>query len=552
MEKEYLLIKLINKLGWFYKKIGVDFEQFILILNLKLTLDARKPSIQDYSGKKSKLDSHTQNLIVIGIVGAFLGMLMPMPLDLYYKVSSLVGMNVFFLVMYMISDFSTVLLDFRDSTVIMTKSVNPKTMNAARITHIAYYMISMFIAINAVSFVLGTIKYGILFALTMILMMFFLSFLIIFCTTLLYGLLLKFFSGERLKDILNVLQIILSVITIVGYQILVRMFEFVDMNMTIHIRWWSYLLPSAWFGGLFKIIVEKNMEYSYLTMAILSISVPIIFGVILKVFILPKYETYLTKLSVEGTLLLKKDNLFSYVKKIIMKLFAKDNIELAFMEFTDANLSRDRKLKLMIYPNHSLGFVFPFIMLFNIFSTGENFTKTLSEVKGSSSFLMMYLGAMLLMINFDFLKYSSNHDASIIFDSFPIENKNIFYRGAMKVYYIKFILPAMIILSLIFLAVFGNQVLSGILLINSMTLFALIAKGIFSSKFIPFSTEIGTTGNRNFGESFIVFAIFSVIGGIHYMINKWMPSFTWIMILLVILGIKYASLLLLKNKVKYN
>lgn len=554
MEKEYLLIKLINRFGWLYKKIGVDFEQFILILNLKLTLDARKPSIQDASGKKSKLDSHTQNLIVIGIVGAFSGMLMLMPLDLYYKVSALVGMNLFFLVMYMISDFSTVLLDIRDSTVIITKPVNSKTMNAARITHIAYYMISMFVALNAVSFVLGAVKYGVLFALTMILMMFFLSFLIIFCTTLLYGVLLKFFNGERLKDILNVLQIILSVITVVGYQLLGRMFEFVDMSMTmnINIRWWSYLLPPAWFGGLFKVIVEKNMESSYVTMAILSIAVPIIFGVILKVFILPKYEMYLTKLSIEGTLLVKKDNIFTYVKNFIMKLCAKDNTELAFMEFTDANLSRDRKLKLMIYPNHALGFVFPFIMLFNIFSTGESFTKTLAEVKGSSSFLMMYLGAMFLMINFDFLRYSSNHDASIIFDSFPIENKNIFYRGAMKVYYIKFILPAMIILSLIFLAVFGNRVLSGILLINVMTVFALVAKGIFSSKFVPFSTEIGTTGNRNFGESFIMFAIFSAIGGIHYMINKWMPSFTWIMILLVILGIKYASLLLLKNKVKYN
>lgn len=76
----------------------------------------------------------------------------------------------------------------------MTKPVDSKTMNIARITHISYYMLSMFVALNAVSFVLGTAKHGILFAFTMILMMFFISFLIIFITTILYGLLLKFFK----------------------------------------------------------------------------------------------------------------------------------------------------------------------------------------------------------------------------------------------------------------------------------------------------------------------------------------------------------------------
>ena len=553
MEKNYLLIKFVNRLGWFYKKLGVDVEQLILILRLKLTLDARKQGIQDTTGKKSKLDSHTQNLIVIGLVGVFSGMLMPLSVDLYYKISVLAGMNLFFLVMYMISDFSSVLLDVRDSTVIMTKPVDSKTMNIARITHISYYMLSMFGALNAVSFVLGTAKHGILFAFTMILMMFFMSFLIIFITTILYGLLLKFFNGEKLKDVLNVLQIILSVITIVGYQVLGRMFEFVDMHMTINIKWWSYLLPSAWFGGLFKIIVEKNTEFSYVLMAILSITVPIILGVILKLIILPKYEFYLTKLSVEGTLLVKKKNILSHFKQFIMKKIAKDNIELAFMEFTDANLTRDRKLKLMIYPNHALGLVFPFIMLFNIFSTGESFAKTLVEIKGSSSFLMMYLASMFLIMNFDFLKYSSNANAAMIFDSFPIKNKVVFYRGAIKAYYLKFILPAMALISLIFLAVFGTEVLSGILLINVMTFFAIILKGLLAGTFVPFSIEIGTTGNRNFGEAFIFFGIIGAIAGLHFMINKWVPSFTWIIILIAICMCKLASnMILLKNKCEIN
>ena len=192
-------------------------------------------------------------------------------------------------------------------------------------------------------------------------------------------------------------------------------------------------------------------------------------------------------------------------------------------------------------------------MLFNIFSTGESFTKTLVEIKGSSSFLMMYLASMFLIMNFDFLKYSSNANAAMIFDSFPIKNKVIFYRGAIKAYYLKFIVPAMSLISLIFLAVFGTEVLSGILLINVMTFFAIVLKGLLAGTFVPFSIEIGTTGNRNFGEAFIFFGIIGAIAGIHFMINKWVPSFTWIMILIAICMCKLASnMILLKNKCEIN
>ncbi len=111
----------------------------------------------------------------------------------------------------------------------------------------------------------------------------------------------------------------------------------------------------------------------------------------------------------------------------------------------------------------------------------------------------------------------------------------------------------MSLISLIFLAVFGTEVLSGILLINVMTFFAIVLKGLLAGTFVPFSIEIGTTGNRNFGEAFIFFGIIGAIAGIHFMINKWVPSFTWIMILIAICMCKLASnMILLKNKCEIN
>lgn len=548
LEKDFLLLKIVRMMGGFYKRIGVDLEQLLWILRLKLTLDSRKQTLQEAMGNKSKMDGSKQNLIVMGFVGIFSGMLMPMPLDLYYKVAVLAGMNLFFLVMYMVSDFSSVLLDVRDSTVIMTKPVDPRTMNAARITHIAYYMLSMFMALNAVPLVLGTFKHGAWFILGMLLMMFLMSFLIIFFTTILYSLLLRFFDGERLKDVLNFLQVILAIITVIAYQVLARMFEFVDMNLTINIKWWSYLLPPTWFAGLFKVLVEQDYSVSYLVMSILALVMPVVFGLALKIFILPKYETYLTKLSIEGTLIFKRKSVLGKIKEGLMRVLSKDHVEFAFMKFTDSNLTRDRKLKLMIYPNHALGLIFPFLMLFNTFR-GREFSEGLASMKGSMNYLILYLVTMFLMTNFDFLKYSSNASAAFIFDSFPVKNKAIFYRAALKTYYLKFIFPSMVIMSALFMGLFGFESISGILLINAVTVLVMLLRGFIVGVFMPFSLETGTTGNKNLGSLFLMMVVMGGIAGIHFAVAKYMPIATLPLLVCVLLLCKLFSFGLLKKKV---
>lgn len=550
LDKDYLLIKIVLKMRRFYERLGVNFEQFVWILRLKLTLDNRKQTVQEaMSNKPSKWGAGKQNLLVLGIIGLFIGLMMPMPLELYYKVAVLSGMNLFFLVMYMVSDFSTVLLDVKDSTVIMTKPVDSKTMNAARITHIAYYMLSMFSAFNAASFVLGTVKYGPFFTLSMIFMMFSLSFLIIFLTTILYSLLLKFFNGEKLKDILNMLQIVLAIITVVGYQFMGRMFEFADLELTVNIKWWSYLLPSSWYAGFFKLVVERSVETSYIVMAVLAVIVPLVLGFMLKAFILSNYEHYLMKLSIEGQLVHRKRGPFRFFKEKLMEVFATDHIELAFMNFTDANLTRDRKLKLMIYPNHVLGLIFPFIMLMNIFRDGGGFVASLEALKGSPQYLFLYMASAFLILNFDLVKYSSNGNASTIFDSFPVKNKAIFYRGALKTYYLKFILPSMFILSLLFTAIFGTKVIGGIILINIMTVLAMILKGFVAGIFVPFTSEMGTTGNKNLGATFGMMGVVGAIAGGHYVLLKFSPVFIWVAIVIALVAVKVFSIGLLKKKV---
>ena len=42
MASNFLLIKIISKFEWLFRKAGIDFDTLVTILKLKLTLDDRK------------------------------------------------------------------------------------------------------------------------------------------------------------------------------------------------------------------------------------------------------------------------------------------------------------------------------------------------------------------------------------------------------------------------------------------------------------------------------------------------------------------------------
>lgn len=111
-----------------------------------------------------------------------------------------------------------------------------------------------------------------------------------------YYFILKIFDGEKLKDIINYFQIVLSVVLALGYQIIPRVFDFTGVNVNFKIKWWSYLVPPVWFGAPYSLIIEHNNGREYVLLSIMCVAIPIIiFGIYYK-FIVPYFEENLQKL----------------------------------------------------------------------------------------------------------------------------------------------------------------------------------------------------------------------------------------------------------------
>ena len=167
-----------------------------------------------------------------------------------FQMSFVFGIFMFFMMTSLISDFSSVLLDLRDKEILLSKPINNRTLNMAKVLHIFFYVFMITMAIMGPALIVSLIKNGVLFFLIFLMEIILIDLFLIVVTGLIYLLILRFFDGEKLKDIINYVQIGLTITLSAGYQLIGRIFNFVDLNNIEFInKWWTYILSPVWFAA---------------------------------------------------------------------------------------------------------------------------------------------------------------------------------------------------------------------------------------------------------------------------------------------------------------
>ena len=90
-------------------------------------------------------------------------------------------------------------------------------------------------SVTAAPLIAGLVKHGVGFFLLFLIQIILISILILVTTSLIYLFMMKFLDGEKLKDMINMVQILLSVGIAIGYQFVVRSFDIIDFN-TVSLR----------------------------------------------------------------------------------------------------------------------------------------------------------------------------------------------------------------------------------------------------------------------------------------------------------------------------
>ncbi len=514
--KDFKVLKFLDLFKNVFEKIGVDYPMMRKILNVKLILDGRRVStvLSNQSRKKKDVEDKNnflKSLWIYLLMGAFLIIFIVVGENFLFQMSFVFGVTMFLLMTSLIADFSSVLLDVKDKEILMSKPVDSKTLNMAKIIHIFMYITAITMAIAGPSLIVSIKIHGLTFFFIYLAEVIFISLFVIILTTLIYLLVLRFSSGEKLKDIINYVQIVLTIIMSLGYQMIGRLFNIIDINnMEYNPSLWKYFFPPLWFAAPFELILKGNSESYIIIYSILGVLIPIL-SIVIYIKLMPTFERNLQKLnSADGQ---TKDKNKSTI--FMSKILCKNKEERIFYKFATNILRNERTFKLKVYPSLGMSIIFPFFMMISMNR------REFLNVSNTKSYLWFYMAFMMVPTVLGSLGYSGNYKGAWIYETIPIKDKSAIHRGTVKAAIVNLFVPVFILVSLIFLIIYRMKIVDQLIVAGiNMLLYIIIVFKILDNN-LPFSKAFEVTENPGGGGNILIsLFIMAVFAFGHYILTR--------------------------------
>lgn len=533
---EFVSLKILDKFKILFKKLDIDYEIMRSILKTKLILDTRRvPVLAEQNKKKaSESTSLLKGYLFHLIFGVLIAFFIYFIQDEMIRMIYFAGGFFFMTTMYLISDFSFVLLDTKDKNILMTKPIDSKVVSLSKVLHILIYMFRLNLFVAGPSLIAIVKLNGIAAIPIFIIEILLMDLFIFLITAFIYILVLRFFDGELLRNIINLIQILLTILVTVGYQIAVRMIDFTELQkLTYNFEFHNYFNPILWFGAPFEIIFNQGKETYLYVFTILLIVIPLMCFVIY-IKLSKKMESLLLKLEGEG-----KERPSKHIIELLMGkiLNRNDTVNQSFY-FAHAIMRSDRSLKLKIYPGLATGILLPVLMIFNMGVRGQDFEATGYE------YLFLYFNLLVIPTILELTMYSSVWKGSYIYIISGFKNLSGLYKGLLQAVAVRLFLPLMILNTVIYIMLFKEKFIIDIivLILASIATLPILGKIYFTE--YPFSLPIDESiQNRNWDKYFKSIGVVICLAILHF-ISRNIHMGTWIymglLIVIVPLSWKYV------------
>lgn len=517
---EKYLLKLLDLFSWVYTSIKIDYGQLRAIVATKLTMDNRRQLVAyRRKGKAEPGNTFVVTLFFYALFGGFVSLAMA---NIPSFVISMIVFYTYIMVMVsmtLITDFSSILLDTSDNTIILPRPVHSRTLFAARLTHILLYLAQLSTGLAIIPAIVVIIQHGVL--------MFFVFWLLValsvltavILTNALYLLLMQFASEEKLKSIINYFQIIMAIFIMAGYQILPRMIERIDIKAYVfEIQWWSYLLPPIWMAGTLEAIKYQFFDGARLMLAVCAWVVPAGGVYVVNKYLSPVFNKKIATLggnaTVSGQTKTEKGNMLPTISKWI----ASGTIERGTFELIYKILGRDRKIKLKIYP--SFGYIAVFGLIFMMRSQ-EDIATTWANLPNTQYHLMLlYLTFMVLQVALYEIPYSDDFKASWIYYAVPVASPGEILSGTIKAICVRLFLPGYIIIGTVVLLVWGYRVIDDVIIAFFNNMLMLLILATINKRHLPLSMAPDVRAQSgNLMRSILTFMLIGTLGLSHFLLT---------------------------------
>lgn len=511
--REFKSLQFIALFKGLFKKFGVDYDIMMLILRVKLTMDERRvPTVFNEMGKKKEGNQFLKSLWAYGLYSLLLLPFLFLGNNYIFGMSIQFGIILFILMTSMISDFSSVLLDVRDKNVLQTKPVDKKTITAAKTIHILIYMSFITGAFVALPFVVGIYRHGIIFSLIFLVEIILTMLLVVVFTSLLYLFVLRYFDGERLKDIINYVQIVLSLGLVIGYQVLIQAFDFADLNIEYVFSWWHFLIPPIWYGAPFEMILNGNTSGYMIAFTALAVLMPIL-AIFIYSRLMPSFERNLEKLLSDTKARKPSRNLLD---EFLAKGLCRTPEERVFFRFSALMLKKEREFKLKVFPNVGLSLIFPILFIFN-----ELRIRSLAEISEGNMFLFIYFCNILIPGTIFMLQFSGSYKGGWIFKAAPVARETAAYSAALKVFLTKMYLPIFLVISILYVGIFSARILPDLaVVLASAILQTLITYRVMKDVEFPFTRSFEFSQDQGTARNIMLTLMIGAFVAVHFIFRS--------------------------------
>ncbi len=547
-----IILKFVLFFAKTFLKKDVDFEQLKIITSTKILMDRRRirVSMKQKPSKKEPKNQILVSQIIYAILGIFVGAIIFYTKDLITSMILIHSYILFMMAMTLITDFSTVLLDTTDNQIILPRPVSSKTFFISRLVHILVYLLQFTVALSLFPIIFSCIQFGILVGIATIVTVLLSVAMAVFFTYLLYGLILKISTEQKIREVINWFQIVLTIFFAVGYQIIPRLIDFNNLSIGNTIHWYSYFIPPYWMAYTLQTIQQLTLNKTHIIMLLLACIVPVFTFWIMIKFLAPSFSKKIASMGNASTQQNIHGNLIIEQKKTLVdNLSAKicsNKTEQSGFELTWKMMARDKSFKVQFYPSLAYILVFAFIFVFN---RGENISEIWAKLNTTKMYLwFVYLPMFTITSAIALIATNENFAASWIYLSSPLQQPGSLISGGLKAILAKFFIPIFIVLFAFGLYIWQLPIIDDFLLgfFNNILIFLIISH--LGKSYLPFSMQPNVkmqTGK--FVKLILQVCIISVLVGLHYLAT----NVPWLVVAVIPFSI-FSCYWLFKTIQQYN
>ena len=512
------ILRLLDFFQRIFKTLGVDYHQLRTIVEVKLKMDDRRHIIgyRHRQAAEPKNTFFTTFLIylVFSCFPAIMIVYLPsLTLSLIFFYSYLMMM----ITMTLITDFSSVLLDTSDNTILLPRPVEGGTLLVARIVHILAYLTLLTLGLSVAPLIAVGIYYKAAVLLTFIAGILLSVLFALAVTNALYLLILRFASEEKVRNFINYMQIGMTILVVGSYQLGPRMVARMG-GQSFEIDRWSLLIPPAWMTGMVEAVQFQQWDNLHIGLSVMALVLPLAAVYIVNRYLSQAFGRQLVLMDApeKRPSTRRAPSQRMWLARRLSRWVTKSVTEQSAFELVYTLVGRDRKIKLKTYP--AFGYLLVFAALFlirgpNAFGEGEHFHLS-----------VIYMILLVVQVAIHEISYSDNYRAGWIFFAAPVSRPGELLTGAFKAVFVRFFIPGYLFCSIVVLFIWGAtfniaiDLVAGFLNVYILLLGLLILK----DRRLPFSQAPATRAQAGrFARLLFLTIPMIALGFLHYTLSRW-------------------------------